>query len=71
MVPDEPTQRIDLNQRKTLEGLRGELGEFGLEDQKQGLVKRFYEEILKRYGIGLLKIDYSQLSISDDGQIFF
>ena len=71
MVPDEPTQRINLNQRKTLEGLRGELGEFSLEDQKQRLVKRFYEEILKRKRIGLLKIDYSQLSISDDGQIFF
>ena len=72
LVPEEPTQRIILNQSKTLEDLRGELRQSGLEDQKQRLVKTtVFGEILKRYKIGPLKIDCSQFSISDDGKIPF
>ena len=66
MVPDEPTQRIALNQSQTLEDLRVDR-----RDQKQRLVKTFYDEILKRYRIDPSKIDYSQFSISDDGKILF
>ena len=46
MVPDEPTQRIASNQSQTLEDLRVDR-----RDQKQRLVKTFYDEILKRYSI--------------------
>ena len=71
LVPDEPTQRIISNQSKTLKDLRGELRESGLEDQKQRLVKTFFGDILERYKIGPLKIEYSQYSISDVGKILF
>ena len=71
MVPDEPTQRIALNLSQTLEGLRVDRREYFLKDQKQRLVKTFYDEILKRYRIAPSKIDYSQFSISDDGKILF
>ena len=71
MVQDEPTQRIAANQSQAVENLRGELKESCIKDQKRRLVKTFYGEILKRYRIGLLKIDNSQFSTSDDGKIFF
>ena len=41
MVPDEPTQRMALNQSQTLEDLSGELRKSCLKDQKQRLVKTF------------------------------
>ena len=43
MVPDEPTQRMAFNQSQTLEDLR-ELRKSCLKDQKQRLVKTFYDE---------------------------
>ena len=70
MVLDEPTQRMALNQSQTLEDLRGELRKSCLKDQKQRLVKTFYDKILTRY-ICPSKIDYYQVSISDDGKILF
>ena len=48
MVPDEPTQRMALNQSQTPKDLRGELRKSCLKDQKQRLVKTFYDEIQKR-----------------------
>ena len=71
MVSDEPTQRIALYQSKTPEDLRRELRESCLNDQKQRLVKTFYDEILKRYRIDPPKVNFPQFSISDDSKLLF
>ena len=41
MVPDEPTQRMALNQSQTLEDLRGELRKSCLKDQNKDWQKYF------------------------------
>ena len=49
MVPDDDVQRVILNQSDQISDLRGQLRESAIQDQKERLVKAFYDEIGKRY----------------------
>ena len=71
MVPDEDIRRISMNQSDALADLRGQLRESALENQKQNLVKMFYDEIAKKYKITPERIDYDQFKLSKDGKTLY
>ena len=71
MVPDEPVQRHINEFNDSIDKLRGEVRQSELEQQKQRLVKLFYDEVAKRYNITPETLDYNQFRLSDDGKTLF
>ena len=68
MEPVGDVQRDILNHSDHLADLRGQLRESKLDDLKKTLVRTFYDEVGKRYGITPTELDYDQFKISDDGK---
>ena len=71
MVPDEPVQRHIDEFNDSIDKLRGEVRQSELEQQKQRLVKLFYDEVAKRYNITPETLGYNQFRLSDDGKTLF
>jgi hypothetical protein len=70
MVPNESVSDI-LNTSEHLQELRGQIRDSSIEQQKERLVKLFYDTVAERYKIRPNQLDYKQFKISEDGKILY